>query len=265
MSNDLRTEPAVRPTLQAAQVYAMAAICLVLGLAAGYMFRASQLQASPAQTAANSASPTAAGTASAGLAPSNSQSMSRMPAGNQSQLAAGGSPQSPHGGAMGGRLPSLDEMKQMADSKAAPLLAKLKSDPNNTVLLDQVGAIYHSTHQFKQAASYYDKAVQVDPKNISLRIKLAISLYRSGDVDGAIAQLNRALSIDPKDANALFDLGMIKLQGKQDSKGALAAWQQLLKTNPQLSPDRKATVQKLMASVQSAAGDQRVFEGGRSK
>jgi len=95
--------------------------------------------------------------------------------------------------------------------------------------------------------------------------KLAISLYRSGDVDGAIAQLNRSLSYDPKDANSLFDLGMIKLQGKQDSKGALAAWQQLLKTNPQLSADRKATVQKLMASVQTAAGDQHGVEGAREQ
>jgi cytochrome c-type biogenesis protein CcmH/NrfG len=179
--------------------------------------------------------------------------------------AAGGPAQNPHGGAMGGRAPSMADMKQMADSKVAPLLEKLKNDPNNTGLLDQVGAVYHATHQFKEAAAYYDKAVQVDPKNVALRTKLAISLYRSGDVDGAIAQLNRSLSYDPKDANSLFDLGMIKLQGKQDSKGALAAWQQLLKTNPQLSADRKATVQKLMASVQTAAGDQHGVEGAQSK
>lgn len=265
MSNDRNTEPNATPALKAAQVYGMAVICLVLGLAIGYLFRASQLQASPAQAVANPAPLTAAGNATGGMAPSTSQAMSQIPAGNQAQPAAGAAPQSPHGNAMGGPMPSLDEMKQMADIKAAPLLAKLKKDPNNTNLLDQVGAIYHSTHQFKQAAAYYDKAVRVDPKNVAMHTKLAISLYRSGDVDGAIAELNRALSYDPKDANALFDLGMIKLQGKQDSKGALAAWQQLLKSNPQLSPDRKATVQKLMAHVETTAGDQRPFAGGQSK
>jgi len=36
---------------------------------------------------------------------------------------------------------------------------------------------------------------------------------------------------------------MIMWQGKQDAKGALTAWQELLKTNPQLSADRKATVE----------------------
>jgi cytochrome c-type biogenesis protein CcmH/NrfG len=43
---------------------------------------------------------------------------------------------------------------------------------------------------------------------------------------------------------------MIKWQAKQDSQGALDAWRELLKSNPQLSADRKATVQKLMADVQ---------------
>ena len=161
-------------------------------------------------------------------------------------------------------MPSLGEMKQMADRQAAPLLEQLKSNQNNSAVLMQLGAIYHTTHQFKEAAGYYGRAVEVDPKNVALRTKLASSLYRAGDVDGAIAQLNRALSYEPKDANALFDLGMIRLQGKQDSKGALAAWQKLLKTNPQLSADRKAVVLKLMADVLTTQGDQHGVEGVQS-
>ena len=68
-------------------------------------------------------------------------------------------------------------------------------------------------------------------------------------MDGAISQL-QSVHFDPKDANLLFNLGMMKWRGKQDAKGAVAAWQQLLKSNPQLSADRKANLQKLMAQVQ---------------
>ena len=57
---------------------------------------------------------------------------------------------------------------------------------------------------------------------------------------------------------------MIKLQGKGDGKGAIAAWQRLLKTNPQLSPDRKATVMKLMADVMTMMGDQQGMKKTRS-
>jgi cytochrome c-type biogenesis protein CcmH/NrfG len=86
------------------------------------------------------------------------------------------------------QMPSLDDMKKMADNKAQPILAKLKKDPKNTALLIQVGNIYESTHQFKDAAGYYSKALQVTPKNVVLRTEMASCLYYSGDVDGAIGE-----------------------------------------------------------------------------
>ncbi len=195
------------------QVYAMAAVCLLVGLAIGYLFRGSQ--SLPLAVPAESSQPAAMANATSG------------------------------------RMPSLEQMRQMADAKAAPLIEKLKSDPNNSELLIEVGKIYNSTHQFKEAASYYDRALQVDPKNVAIRTEMASCLYYSGDTDGAISQLQQALRSEPNDANSLFNLGMMKWQGKKDSKGALAAWQQLLKSNPQLSTDRKATVQKLIANVQT--------------
>ncbi len=201
---------------QVKQVYAMAVISLVVGLAIGYLFRGSQSPAPPAQPVATAQPSPAAG-------------------------AMGG---------MGGPTPTLDQMKQMADKKAEPVLEKLKSDPNNSDLLIEVGNIYKSTHQFKDAAVYYGKALQVDPKNVAIRTEMASCMYYDGDVDGAINQLQQSLHYNPKDANSLFNLGMIKWQGKQDNKGAVEAWQQLLKSNPELSPERRAKVQKLMADVQ---------------
>ncbi len=214
MENEATTQPTAGSAWQAKQVYAMAVISLVVGLAIGYLFRGSQSPAPPAKpVAAAQPSPAASG--------------------------------------MGGHMPSLEEMKQMAGKKAAPLLEKAKADPNNSDLLIQVGNIYEATHQFKQAAGYYGKALQIDPKNVAIRTEMASCMYYDGDVDGAIGQLQQSLHYDPKDANSLFNLGMIRWQGKKDSKGAVAAWQQLLKSNPQLSADRKAKVQKLMADVQT--------------
>jgi cytochrome c-type biogenesis protein CcmH/NrfG len=210
MANELTTQPTAGSAWQVKQVYAMAVISLVVGLAIGYLFRGSQSPAAPAPPAAN-------------VQPS---------------------------GGMGGQMPSLDQMKQMADTKAAPLLEELKGDPNNSDLLIQVGDIYKSTHQFKEATAYYDKSLHVNPKNVAIRTEMASCLYYSGDVDGAISQLEKALQYDPNDANSLFNLGLFKWQGKQDGKGALAVWQRLLKSNPHLSAERKATVQKLMADVQ---------------
>ena len=137
----------------------------------------------------------------------------------------------------------------MADKQAEPLVAKLKDDPKNADLLNQVAKIYFSTHQFKEAADYFNQSLEVKPKDVAIRTLLASCLFYDDDVDGALRQLGQATTDDPKDANALFNLGMIRWQGKKDSKGALAAWGQLLRTNPQLDAPKKEQVEKLMANV----------------
>jgi cytochrome c-type biogenesis protein CcmH/NrfG len=220
--------------LRAAHVYGIASICLVAGLAIGYLTGGSPSAPSPQTIVATAEAPRA----------------------SQGAIS---------GGHAANHVPSLDEMRHAADKQAGVLLEKLKTDPNNTALLVQAGDVYYRSHQFGDATSYYDRAVKADPRNVALRTKLASSLYRSGDVDGAIAQLNRALRDDPKDANSLFNLGTIRLQGKGDGRGALAAWQQLLKSNPELSPDRKAVVQKLMADVMTTLANQRGTEGARKQ
>lgn len=146
-------------------------------------------------------------------------------------------------------MPTLDQMKHMAEKKAEPVLAKLKADPNNAALLVQAADIYKQTHQFKEAVGYYRKSLEIDPKNAGVRSDLASVLYYSGDVDGALTEVQEALKHDPKNGAALFNLGMIRWQGKKDGPGAISAWDELLKTNPSLSADRKAAVQKLIAQA----------------
>lgn len=204
-----------QPTWTTKQVYGMAAVCLVAGLLAGYLFR-------------GSASP------------------SPNPSPGQAQPA---SAQASRSGAH--PMPTMEQMKQMADTMAAPLAAKLKTDPNSPKLLLQLAAIYSKTHQFKEAAVYYEKALTVDPKNIEARNEWASCLYYAGDSDAALAQLQQSLKQDPNNINALFNLGMVRWKGKNDSAGAIAAWQKLLKQNPAL--DRKPIVEQMIAEARTQA------------
>jgi cytochrome c-type biogenesis protein CcmH/NrfG len=198
--------------------YAMAAVCLVVGLALGYLFRGSEPASAPRVQATGNATPAS-------------------PAGSGTQ-----------------GMPTLEQMKQMADKQVEPLLEKLKADPDNPTLLNQVGTVYKATHQFKQASGYYEKALKADPKNVAARTDLASCLYYEGDIDAALSQLQQALKYDPKDANSLFNLGMIKWQAKKDAGGAVTAWQQLLESNPQLADEKKIEVQKLIAQAKRHSG-----------
>jgi cytochrome c-type biogenesis protein CcmH/NrfG len=201
---------------QARQVYVLSSICLLLGAMLGYLLRGSSSpQPAPA-------TPNAQATAVTPGMPGHS-----------------------------GQMPTLEQMKHMADKQAEPLLAKLRSHPNDASLLIQIGNIYRSTHQFKDASDYYGKALQADPKNVAIRTEMASCLYYIGDVDGALQQLQQAVQTDPKDSNSLFNLGLIEWKEKKDAAGALAAWNQLLKSNPSLAADKKSQVHKLMAEVKA--------------
>jgi cytochrome c-type biogenesis protein CcmH/NrfG len=198
---------------QVRHVYVMAVVCLVAGLAIGYLFRGSDSRDRPVQ----------------GTKPATA------------------------GGGMREQVPNLEQMRHMAEKKAEPLLERLKQDSNNTALLVQVADVYMQTHQFKDAANFYERSLKIDPKNAGVRSDMASVLYYTGDVDGALAQLQEALKYDAKNGAALFNLGMIRWQGKKDRNGAVAAWEELLKTNPQLTADRKATVEKLIAQVKQGS------------
>jgi cytochrome c-type biogenesis protein CcmH/NrfG len=63
--------------------------------------------------------------------------------------------------------------------------------------------------------------------------------------------LNRALQVDPKYPNALYDLGMLKWKDQGDVKGAVEYWQRLLKTNPNY-PGR-AEVEQMIARAKEHA------------
>jgi tetratricopeptide (TPR) repeat protein len=61
---------------------------------------------------------------------------------------------------------------------------------------------------------------------------MASAMFSMGDPDHSIAEFDHALKDDPKNANALFNRGIVKWQGKMDVKGAMADWELLLKEDP---------------------------------
>ena len=209
---------------QSREIMAMCVVCLAIGLLVGYLLKGSAPNAAvpvatPAEAAMNSPNPA--------MHPSATM------------------PQQPK------QMPSLDDMKRMADKKAEPLLAKLKTDDKNPQLLNQIALVYKSAHQFKDAAEYFGKSLEYDPKNIGVRADYASCLYFTGDVDGALAQLNKSLTYDPKHAGTLLNIGIIKWQGKHDLDGAVASWQKLLQYHPDFP--QKEMVQQMITKAQADA------------
>ena len=169
------------------------------------------------------------------------------------QVAAGNTQRSPDSLAGMGQI-TPDRLKHMADKQAEPLLAQLQSTPNDPELLAKLGHIYYVTQNFKEACTYFKRSVDAKDDAV-VRVELGRAYYYAGAPDDALAQFENVLKSDPDNVNALFNLGMVKWQSKFDVEGALAAWEQILKKNPNHS--RRAEVEHLIARAkQHRAGKQ---------
>lgn len=147
--------------------------------------------------------------------------------------------------------PSPEQMRAMADSQAAPQILKLKSEPKNLELLTSVGNVYYDAQQYPVAVDYYQRALAVNASDAAVRTDMATAYWYMGNADTAIAEFNKALTYAPNNANTLFNLGLVKWQGKHDSAGAIADWKKLLATHPDY--EAKEKVQQMLSEVEKQA------------
>jgi len=194
------------------QAYVLSVICLLLGVAVGYLVR--------------------------GSAASNNTA-------TQVRAAATESLPAPMGGA---QQPTVEQLRQMADTQAQPLLKQLESDPRNSTLLYQIGNLYYDAQQYPEAVKYYENSLQIDPKATDVRTDMATAYHLMGQSDRAIQEYDAVLKIDGKHANALFNEGMVKWQDKMDLKGAIASWKRLLNAHPDYA--QRDRVEKLIAQAE---------------
>jgi len=193
------------------QAYVLAAFCLLLGVALGYLFRGSA----------------SVGTAQA--APSTT-----------AQQGSSVQPQSD---------PNAQAVLAQA---AAPLLEAVNKDPNDFDSLVNLGNLYYDGQQFPSAIQYYERALVIHPDNPDVRTDMGTAYWYTGNAKKAVDAMETSLKYRPGHPQTLFNLGWVRWQGKQDPKGAIEAWQQLLKTNPDY-PEKQKVEQYIAKAKEHAA------------
>src|SRR5262249_7146736 len=107
-----------------------------------------------------------------------------------------------------------------------------KADPRNFDALVELGNMQFDQTNYDGAASWYRKALDVRPAEVSVRTDLGTALFYSNRIEESLTELKKALELGPTHPQTLFNLGVVLLDGKKDVKGALEAWDKLVATNP---------------------------------
>lgn len=86
----------------------------------------------------------------------------------------------------------------------------LDIDPNNTVVNYRMGLLHYGKKEYKTAANYFEKVLNLYPFDYDSLLMLGWTKYFLGDAAKAKALFNKVLLYSPADKSATEGLGLIK-------------------------------------------------------
>jgi tetratricopeptide (TPR) repeat protein len=152
--------------------------------------------------------------------------------------------------------------QQAVDPMAAIQAARerVNKNPKDLQALIFLGNANFDIQRYQEAADLYRQALALNSDNAQVRTDRATALYRLGRPKEAVEELNLALESDDHHENALYNLGIIKLEAFNDRDGAIAAWTQLkgITQDQQLIAD----LNKRIAAARQAPSQPAAASGG---
>jgi tetratricopeptide (TPR) repeat protein len=95
----------------------------------------------------------------------------------------------------------------------------------------ELGDLYEGIGLYPEAISEYERALELRPKFLDIRSKLAVCLREEGRKDEALKIFGQILKMNPHYSQARVQLGITYFAAGEKKK-ALEAWKTILKSNP---------------------------------
>ncbi len=132
-----------------------------------------------------------------------------------------------------------------AASQVKTLKEIVKKDPKNLPAWVELGNLYFDTDQPKEAIDAYSHYLAVKPDNADVRTDMGIMYRKLGQFDKALDEFRKAAQSDPKHVNSRYNIGLVLLHDKQDMQGAIKAWEEYLRVDP-----NSEKAQRIRAQIQ---------------
>jgi tetratricopeptide (TPR) repeat protein len=155
-------------------------------------------------------------------------------------------PSQPSSTALPENHPPLDAL-----NRVTTLTQAIEKDPKNADLRVQLGNAYYDAGLYKEAAQAYEEGIALNPQGPDVETDLSTCYHYTGQDDRALEILNRVLQKNPGFAPALFNKGIVLQAGKADVQGAIAAWEELLRLNP--NHPQRVELERRIRDLKSAA------------
>jgi cytochrome c-type biogenesis protein CcmH/NrfG len=131
--------------------------------------------------------------------------------------------------------PQQQQQPGLTSEQARTILAleqEVAANPTNADAWTQLGHVYYDTDNPAKAINAYEKSLELSPNDPNVLTDLGVMYRRSGQPEKALAAFDQAMSIAPNHEQSRFNKGVVLRYDLNDREGALKAWEELLKINP---------------------------------
>lgn len=140
-----------------------------------------------------------------------------------------------------------------ATEAIASLEKAVQANPKDAQALIQLGHAYFDTGAAKQAIEVYTKALELEPGKMDVMTDLGVMYHQDSQHQKALDIFSQVLTLNPLHEQARFNRGVVLLTGFNDSKGALAEWEILVKNHPFAMTPSGKMVSELIEQVKKEA------------
>jgi cytochrome c-type biogenesis protein CcmH/NrfG len=148
--------------------------------------------------------------------------------------------------------PPASQQSGMTNEQAQTILTleqEVAVNPNNADAWVQLGHVYFDTDNPPKAIRAYEKSLELRPGDPNVLTDLGVMYRRNGQPDKALESFDKAIAIDPNHQQSRFNKGIVLRYDLNDRKGAIKAWEELLKINPKAMAPNGQPVSEAIKSL----------------
>ena len=118
-------------------------------------------------------------------------------------------------------------------------------DPQSSDYATQIGNLYYDLGHYDNAVEYYERSLTIHPQDPNVETDLATCYHYLGRDDKALEILDNVLHYSPGFTQAMFNKGIVLINGKKNVKDGIAVWEDLLRSHPDY-PHRTELEQRIL-------------------
>jgi cytochrome c-type biogenesis protein CcmH/NrfG len=96
-----------------------------------------------------------------------------------------------------------------------------------------LGNLYFDTGQPAKSVEAYSRSLELRPGNPNVLTDMGVMHRSLGEFQQALDAFAKAVAVDPRHETARMNTGIVLLYDLGDREGAITAWQDLVRINPQ--------------------------------